>query len=58
MTEYVVIVVVIVVLAFFSVQMFGGKVGEAAQRAGDAITNGSCCTGHPPYQVLSDEASR
>jgi Flp pilus assembly pilin Flp len=49
MTEYILIIVVIVILAIFSVQMFGGKVGGAAQRAGDAITNGSCCTGHPPY---------
>ena len=49
LTEYVLIIVLIAVLAYFSVQMFGGKVGEAARRAGDAVTNGSCCTGHPPY---------
>jgi Flp pilus assembly pilin Flp len=49
LTEYILIIVVIAILAYFSVQMFGGKVGEAARRAGDAVTNGSCCTGHPPY---------
>jgi Flp pilus assembly pilin Flp len=49
LTEYILIIVVIAILAIFSVQMFGGKVGEAAKRAGDAVTNGSCCTGHPPY---------
>lgn len=49
MTEYILIVVLVAILAFWSIQMFGGKVGEAARRAGDAITNGSCCTGHPPY---------
>ncbi len=49
MTEYILIVVLVAILAIFSIRMFGGKVGEAARRAGDAVTNGSCCTGHPPY---------
>ena len=54
LTEYVLIIVVIAILAYLSIEMFGGKVGEAARRAGDAVTNGSCCTGHPPYPEVPE----
>lgn len=56
MTEYVLILVLLVVFAMFSVKMFGGKVGAAAQRAGDAITNGSCCS--RPSSLLIQQIRR